>query len=97
VGHKNCDNEEFHRLNPKATTTRIEYGIASNLEAYCPMFTYLIVEDGNLRLTSPSGEEKYLYGEDKQYFLDDVGYLEESDLEVERKISDLIENYYWSD
>lgn len=61
------------------------------------MYTYRIDEDGNLILTSPSGEEKYLYGEDKQYFLDDVGYIEESDLETERKVSNLIENYYWSD
>jgi hypothetical protein len=61
------------------------------------MFTYRIDEDGNLILTSPSGEEKYLYGEDKQYFLDDVGYIEDSDLDIEEKISSLIENYYWSD
>jgi hypothetical protein len=32
--HKNCDSEEFHRLNPKAFTTRMDYGIASNLGAY---------------------------------------------------------------
>jgi len=31
---KNCDSEEFHRLNPNAFTTRIDYGIASNLGAY---------------------------------------------------------------
>jgi len=61
------------------------------------MFTYRINEDGDLILTSPSGEEKYLYGEDKQYFLDDVGYIEDSDLDIEEKISSLIENYYWSD
>jgi hypothetical protein len=59
------------------------------------MFTYLIDEDGNVILRSPSSEEKYLTGEDKQYFLEDVGYIEESDSEVEKKVSDLIENYYW--
>ncbi len=32
--HKNCDTEEFHRLNPNSITTRMEYGIASNLGAY---------------------------------------------------------------
>jgi hypothetical protein len=32
--HKNCDSEEFHRLNPNAFTTRIDFGIASNLGAY---------------------------------------------------------------
>ncbi len=61
------------------------------------MFNYRTDEDDNLILTSPSGEEKYLHGEDKQYFLDDVGYIEDSDLDIEEKISSLIENYYWSD
>ncbi len=32
--HKNCDSEEFHRLQPNSITTRVEYGIASNLEAH---------------------------------------------------------------
>jgi hypothetical protein len=32
--HKNCDSEEFQRLQPNTITTRIEYGIASNLGAY---------------------------------------------------------------
>ncbi len=59
------------------------------------MYTYRIDEDGNVILNSPSGEEKFLYGEDKQYFIEDVGYLEESDSGVEEKVSDLIENYYW--
>jgi len=58
------------------------------------MYTYLIDEDGNVILRSPSSEEKYLYGEDRQYFLEDVGYIEELDLEVEQKVSDLID-FYW--
>jgi hypothetical protein len=35
--HKNCDAEEFHRLQPNTITTRVEYGIASNLEAFKQM------------------------------------------------------------
>ncbi len=58
------------------------------------MYTYLIDEDGNVILRSPSSEEKYLYGEDKQYFLEDVRYLEKLDSEVEKKVSDLID-FYW--
>jgi hypothetical protein len=32
--HKNCDSEEFHRLQPNTITTRIEYGIACNIGAF---------------------------------------------------------------
>jgi hypothetical protein len=35
--HKNCDSEEFHRLQPNTITTRVEYGIASNLGAFKQM------------------------------------------------------------
>jgi hypothetical protein len=31
---KNCDSEQFHRLNPNSFSTRIDFGIASNLGAY---------------------------------------------------------------
>ncbi len=65
------------------------------IEANSAMYTYLTDEDGNVILRSPSSEEKYLTGEDNQYFLEDVGYIEESDSEVEKKVSGLIENYYW--
>jgi hypothetical protein len=32
--HKNCDSEEFHRLQPNTITTRTEYGIACNIGAF---------------------------------------------------------------
>jgi hypothetical protein len=63
------------------------------------MYTYKRDEDYNLILVSPSGQEKFLYGEDKEYFLEDVQTIEEYENEssVESRVSELIENYYWVD